>query len=264
MDFECEGFLGIEADSLMEEALEDYAPWFNLAYDVNRLVNEIRQSIQVDGDQHKEILIHMLVTKISNHFQSIILLLKKGLSVEADILVRSMLESVIPIRLLVIDEKFFDEFVRNDKANKYSLYNVLLDKRNENVFEVAKIDATKRDELKDELSPFFKDGKIRTFKTEELAIRSGMNMDYQLAYRYLSGYVHSSFDTLEKAYLIIEEGELVAFNYGHYTEPYPRILFSSMYFVLKAIEHVNEYFNVDKKEEIEIIVKGIQSLNAKQ
>ncbi|NQX64636.1 hypothetical protein HQN90_00710 [Paenibacillus alba] len=257
MDFDQNGFLGNEADELMENTIRELAPWFNLAYEVNRLVNEFRHTIQITDDKAKEIVILMLLTKISNHFQSIILLLQKGLSVESDILVRSLMESVIPLRLIVTDDGFFEEFIRNDKANKYSLYNVMLNKQNADVFDSSGIDPATRDELKAELEPFFKDGKIRTFSAEELARRADMNMDYQLAYRYLSGYVHSSLDTLEKAYLILEEKKLVAFNYGHYIEPYPRILFSCMYFVLKALEHVADHFNVDKNDQIEDCVNRL-------
>jgi len=97
--------------------LQGFDEWFGLAREINRLTNDMRNCIQVTMGHTKEILILMLMTKISNHFQSIILLLHKGLSVESDILVRSMLESVIPMKLLVIEDGFFDEFIRN---NPYS------------------------------------------------------------------------------------------------------------------------------------------------
>lgn len=259
MDFEREGFLGVEADELMENILQGFDEWFDLASEINRLTNDMRNCIHVTVKQKKEIFILMLMTKISNHFQSIILLLRKGLSVESYILVRSMLESVIPLKLLVIEDGFFDEFIRNNKAKQYSQYNVILDKQ----FDVSEEDSISRDNLKSELLPHFKDGKIRTFTIEELARRAEMNLDYQLAYRYLSGYVHPSVDTLNEAYLSVEGDGLIAFNYGHNVDPYRRILFSSMHFLLKAVEYVDHQFDVKRKKEIEAYIQRLDKLKNK-
>jgi hypothetical protein len=244
-------FLGEEVDELMENTLKELDEWFILSREINRLANEMRNCIHVNVKQTKEIIILMFMTKVSNHFQSIILLLQKGLSVGSDILARSMLESVIPMKLLVVEDGFFDDYIRNSSANKLSLYNVVLDKHNKEIFGVSNEDSIARDKLKSELEPQFEDGKIRTFKIEELARRAEMNLDYQLAYRYLSGYAHSNLDILEKSYLIVSDDGQIAFNYGHITEPYRRILFSSMYFLLIAVEHLNQQFDVKREKEIE-------------
>jgi hypothetical protein len=262
MDFEREGFLGVEADWLMGQTLQTYSAWFSLAFDINRFVNKHKQLLPITFEQPKEIVLMTLYTKISNHYQATIILLQKGLSVECDILVRSILESLIPLKLIVTDENFFAEFVRNDKASNYRLYNIMLDKQNSDVFTLSDDDLRKREELKEELTSAFKSGEIRTFSAEELARRAHMNMDYQLAYRYLSGYVHSSLEALSKAYLIIEEGELQAFNLGHYVAPYKRILFSAMYFSLQAFEHMENHFGTGLLDEMGKYVQSLQGLRA--
>lgn len=262
MDFELEGFLGNEADLLMEETLLNYATWFSLMYDINRLVNKHKEAINIVSDQSKEVLLMTLYTKISNHFQSVVLLLKKGLSVEADIIIRSILETLIPLKLIVTDETFFMEFMRNDKANKYRLYNVMLSEGNKHLFNLTAEDERKKDELWAEISPYYKGGKIRTLSAEELAKRAEMNMDYQLAYRYLSGYVHSSLDTLEKSYLIIDNGELQAINIGHYTKPFDRILYSVMYYIICAFDLMEQHFNTGLREQMGEYVETLQSLRS--
>lgn len=142
MDFESEGFLGEEADELVENTLQELDEWFILSREINRLANEMRNRIRVNEKQTKEILILMFMTKVSNHFQSIILLLQKGLSVESDILVRSMLENIIPMKLLVVDDGFFDDYIRNAKASKYKLHKLILNKENEGIFRSSKEDFT--------------------------------------------------------------------------------------------------------------------------
>ncbi|MDQ0195361.1 DUF5677 domain-containing protein [Paenibacillus wynnii] len=263
MGFELEGFLGNEADLLMKETLKKYDAWFILAYNINRLINKHKETLSITTDQAKEIILMSLYIKISNHYQSVILLLKKGLSVESDILIRSMLETLLPLKLIVTDETFFKEFIRNDKASTYRLYNVILKEENKHLFNFISFeDEKKRDELMAEISPYYKDGKIRTLSAEELAKRADMNLDYQLTYRYLSGYVHSSLETLEKAYLIIEDSELQAFNLGHNTQSFDRILFSVMYYILCSFDFMEQHFNTGLRPRMERYIETLLKLRS--
>lgn len=210
-DFDRYGFLGEQIDVLMAPVLERNAAYYSLIEELNVFCNEVKNRIIVNPDDVRSAIASMLFfLKISNGFQAIVLLSKKGLGVECIILTRSLLEVTFPLRILSLEENFARQFVLTEKAKQLRLLNVIINNKEAFSPYISEF----AEELRVQLRADIESKQIRTFTVEELAKRANMHHFYQLAYRHFSEEVHTTVKSLESYVVSDEHGYIQTFEKG--------------------------------------------------
>lgn len=187
---------------------------------------------------------------MSNHYQSVISLLKRGLPVEAQIILRSMIQVLIHLRLLQKDERYIDTLIVSERAEQLKLLNVYTEPANNDIFTPSNVHFETKKQLKKELNGFRKD------KIERQAELADMKINYHYVYRILSDYEHSSLSSLEE-YMDIQGGELMSFHLGYDFHEYPRIFYTSNNLLLSAADFIHDIFKdtFDEKRSLEFTEK---------
>jgi hypothetical protein len=256
-DFDELGFLGKQIDGLMKPTIIRYQAYYNLIENLSKFANEIRYLMNVNSENGREILASLLFIKVSNTFQAIVLLSKKGLAVECAILTRSLLEVVFPLKILSLEENFAQEFALIDKVKQLKLMNVILKDKElfSSLISQSQITEEDRDKLKKEITI----NGIRDFSVEELAKRANMYSFYQLAYRCLSEEVHTTGRSLKSYVITDENGEIKMFENGPQVFDLHKFNTAS-YCLLIAIDCINEIFNLKLEQEIKQYEEKITNL----
>jgi hypothetical protein len=245
MDFDLMSFLGKQIDELMEPVLEQNADWYKLMYELIQFANNLRFRMAINQDNVAEVVTAALLIKATNTFQSVILLSRKGLAADCGTLTRSLMETVIPLKLIAQEQGFAWDFVRYEKRKRQKLINVIL-KDSDTFGEIAnQVSEGIRDSLKKEIE----EEDIPELKIEDLAKKAGMTTFYQLAYRQLSEDAHTTIWSLNRYLNIDQEGNVTELDNG------PQIFGATdfrtaAYCILIALDSVNEIFKLESDSEL--------------
>lgn len=254
-DYAEKGFLGTQIDEIMAPLLRHNESLYALLEQLNTFANGVKESVRVHPEDVRSVLAIMLFIKISNCFQSIVLLSRKGLGVECVILSRSLLEVTFPIKILSMEESFAREFVLTEKAKQLRLLNIILS--NKESFSPQVVEATEvlRAQLKAEIS----NHKIRSFTVEELAKKADMYHYYQRAYRNFSEDVHTTVKSLETYAIGDETGLILTFEKGPLAFEMSGFI-TAAYCLLVALESMDEIFQLGVKNELQSFEEGLGAL----
>jgi hypothetical protein len=240
VDFDSKGFLGFQIDNLMEPLIENSSEWYMLMFKLNEFANELRFRMVINQDSVEEIVASALLIKATNTFQSIILLSRKGLAADCGTLTRSLIETVIPLKLIAQEKEFALDFIKYEKQKQHKLINVILNNRQ--IF--SEIADQVSEELRDCLKKEIKEEGIRELKIEELAQRSGMAAFYQLAYRHLSEDAHTTVWSLNRYLLTDHEGNVIELDNG--PQIFDKSDFKTAAFcMLIALDSTNDIFKLE-------------------
>lgn len=179
---------------------------FNFANKLNGFTYSIFDLLH-GTSKPKELITDYLIANyvlIHKSFQAALILLKKGLSNEAKILLRSILEKLIYIKCVEKDEIYFKIITLLGLKEQLAIVKMIKSGqiKNENM-DIAKIEtclnATKDriiSEIQQELGQEYTWKKIKSeFKIRTMAEIAGMTQEYHFMYKALSGQVHPSIGT---------------------------------------------------------------------
>ncbi|MED4754977.1 DUF5677 domain-containing protein [Brevibacillus choshinensis] len=144
--------------------------------------------------------------------------------VEAQIILRSMIQVLIHLRLLQKDERYIDTLIVSERAEQLKLLNVYTEPANNDIFTPSNVHFETKKQLKKELNGFRKD------KIERLA---------------------------DEEYMDIQGGELMSFHLGYDFHEYPRIFYTSNNLLLSAADFIHDIFKdtFDEKRSLEFTEK---------
>ncbi len=119
-DFDTNGFLGTQTFSIRNTFLEKYRKQFSFAEELNRFAIS-----QVDFFPFqinlKDIIIGSLFCKCITSYQSTILILSYGLPNEAEVLLRSLMESTFILHACCNKEEYCKEYLKSHEAQRLKL-----------------------------------------------------------------------------------------------------------------------------------------------
>lgn len=179
---------------------------FNFANKLNVFIYSLMDLLDSMSKPKEFITDYLIANYVLMHksFQAALILLKKGLSNEAKILLRSILEKLIYIKCVEKDEIYFKIMAFFELKEQLSIVNMIQSGqiKNENT-DIAKIEArlemTKNkvvSEIQQKLGQQYTERKIsRKFRIRTMAEIAGMAQEYRLMYKALSGHVHPSIGT---------------------------------------------------------------------
>ena len=251
MSFKENGFLGEEINAIASEIYKKYENLFHFHEELNRFYIETINIIKVEINDTRGLYIACLFLKILNNTQSISILSKLGLDSEAQIILRTSLETLFYLTALIKDEVF---------CNAYYQTQYYEDKRT-----LKKIEANSDSfpEYQTHPEKFVLNTPkdlMKEYKLFEIAEIAGLKEEYDIAYTWLCSSVHPSISNLEERYLIIKSNKLLGLCFSYSTEDIERTLSTCCYSALKAIEGINDYFKLNIEEKSEVLSNKYYSL----
>jgi len=222
--------------------------YFDLCFSLNSFAHKTKFEYKCDCENGQEVIATLLVIKILNGYQAIYLLSGKGLTTEANILLRTILEALFILKLCCDDKNFIPEYVKTDAKNRLKMMNIARQDLDP-VFDSLRNYAT--EEIRKTLADKISKENINDLIVEQIAIRAGMHKQYNGAWRLLSSDVHTTPRALEKYAVADNQGNINRFIWGPRTKDINFILLTSAEIIFGAMDLTTKLFKIDKKKELE-------------
>lgn len=223
MAFDTEGFTGESAASIKQEQLENYAELFTFANACSRYAVEITQ-LSPESKNETELISRLFFARSTSQFQAAICLAEGGMTIEAMVLCRSLMETFFVLNALAVGVVTPAELASHDGAARRTHANALINKMN----------------IYENVAPH--EGKLREFVAEEAEsseislydfARKGMALAaYDGLYRHLSHHAaHPSLSALDP-YLVESSDKKVHAQFRPILDYTPRAVLSACMGVL--------------------------------
>ena len=259
-DFNFNGFLSPEIDSWTKGANITENEFYDYCARLNKFGQSTLHELNIHNENPQELLLSTLFLRSLSNYQGALILLSKGMILEARILIRSLLEILFRFKVISISQKEAVNFINQDRINSKSLIDKVSKLKN-TPFELKSLQ-----ERKTEIEAEIKDYNIQYHGTNWYAKKAELDDYYNMVYPFLCNAVHSNVRDLE-SHLIIKDNKVTSFNYGPTTNELEDQLFLASQFLLRMIDILNDIFGlkilnelVSFKDELE---KLIESFNNK-
>jgi len=251
--FDTNGFLSEESKKIKEEAIQKFSSLFQHAYALNKIAHRLKYLFKANNANAQQTLSVAVFIKILNDFQSIVLLAEKGLRLQIEVLLRSMLEGVFIVKLLCEDKAFYREYISQDALHRKKLINVACSNPHK-IFESTRNLATEEfiKEIEDEIKEF----SIQELKIVKLADRAGLLELYDSVYRITSGPTHASARSLNLYVKTNKNGEITEFSPGPHMD-FDTEVETTINLLVVTLECLRKLFGLAEDRELEELVKQI-------
>lgn len=247
MPFDEKGFLGGQITEISNNIYADKKKYFDVCYDLNQFAHRVKFEFVIHNANGQEVISASLFIKILNGFQAIYILAKFGLLIEAEILLRSILEALFLLKITCEDSNFIPEYVKTDDAQRLKFMTIA--KNNPDpVLDSLRDYATK--EKMEELKNKITQENIKELQIKELAKRANMCKQYETTWRLLCSPVHSSPRSLQKYVTVDNKGDINSFLWGPITDDIDSVLLTSAEILFGATDLMVKLCKIDKQQEM--------------
>lgn len=250
--FETDGFLSDEISGWQGDFEKRYSTKLQLSTEVNRVAHQLIFSMEITSSELKDLLLSTLLARQVSTFQAFILLARKGLIDQAEMLVRALAESMFLVGAIRKDAGFAEKWVLSDEiSRKRSLVRLNDDRRRrgEPPDEAAAA-------LIVELTKRIRDEDIEKISTERIAQLAGLESYYDTVYGFFSMAVHSSTRSLDKALQTDGDGNVTSIAYGPVIDGFDMHFDFAITMTLYVLHEVAVHFKKDPSP-----VKALQKKN---
>lgn len=247
MSYEINGYLGNQIEEIKKENYTNHQYIFKQCEEINRFAQKIKYDFNINSEDNQGIIATILYMKIHNAFQGAVIMYQYGLDTEAKTLVRSALEAMFVLKAVIKDEKNIELLKQDNFKQKEKRYKSILEDKH-NIFSEIKgnIDLEQYEELKRKN----KKEDIKDVHISRWAELSDSLADYYYAYKVLCSDVHVDIGNFDKYIVANEDGQVEQFNAIPNTDDIERVLFTGIYALLTAIDHMNHLRTLGIEEEI--------------
>jgi len=257
-DFDEKGFLGIQAHEFALEISKKHKDWFDLCSDINSFAQRSKYDLVIHNMDGREVISVCLLLRILNGFQACMILAGRGSVIEGEVLLRSMFEALFIMKACMKDEDFMREYVKSGEVHQLRLMSAAF-KYGEGVFAETRKCASK--EKMDELRSKEKRKEIKKLNLSEVAEKAGLGLLYDSAYRLLSDSVHCGPKSLEDYIKDTDKaGRIKSLNVIPIDVELDSVFMNAIQVIFFALDALFEYFNLDKKKEMEALDLRFQNL----
>jgi hypothetical protein len=208
-----------------------------------RLCRSFVLSVDLEGQstlkERQKIIAIVVAVRILEIAEAAFLILKNGLSNEADTLFRVFLDAYFVFANTCLDPEFVVEFFRSDEAARLKLMNAAGNHSSE-IFKL--LNEYAKPDLKEELKQKIKDEDIKSFKSVEYAKKAGCAEMYDSIYRLMSAPLHTTPRSLEKYTEEDEDGIVIKIKYYPVEEEIPQRAYDFAYHLIKVIGGLTDIF----------------------
>lgn len=174
------------------------------------------------------------------------LVLRNGLSNEADTLFRVFLDAYFIFANICKSPEFVIEYFRSDEPARLKLLNAV-GKHSSELFKQINEYATP--EVKSQLKQKIKDENIKEFKSLEYAKKAGCAEMYDSLYRLMSAPLHTTPRSLEKYIEEDEYGTITKIKYYPVEDDIPQRTYDFAYHLIKVIGGLKDVFGCSNESE---------------
>src|SRR3989304_7659832 len=112
MSFDEHGFLGKEAVQVAQRIRANHRELFEFSYDVNSFAQKLRKNLNINFEKRQDYLSTFFFIRILESAQAVNVLTERGFELEASVIVRTLFESFVYLKLCVERESFADEYMQ--------------------------------------------------------------------------------------------------------------------------------------------------------
>lgn len=241
--FASDGFLSDEIANVTADFAARYSRELDLVSRTNRLAHKILFGIQVRPDQVADLLLAILVARQIESFQAFVALLRIGLVSQAEIIIRTIAETMFLVAAIRKDAEFAARYVLADElSRRRSLIRLTEERKRRGAPPDEEVEA-----LVKELEARIKDEKIQKLTTEQIADLAGLEAYYDTIYGAFSMAVHSSIRSLERVLVPDAEGRAISIDYGPVLDRLEMHFDFALDMTLIVLAEAAEHFNGDAK-----------------
>ncbi|MBP1475420.1 hypothetical protein J7I44_13990 [Frateuria sp. MAH-13] len=248
--FDTDGFLSDEISSWEADFENRYSSKLELSVAVNRLAHKMVYTIDIGSEDLSDLLLSTLLARQLSTFQGFVLLSRRGMIFQAEMLVRALAESMFLVGAICKKPDFAKQWVLGDEVSrKKALVRLNEDRRRRGeapdetaVALIAELEKRIRDE-----------GIIKP-STEQIAKLAGLESYYDTLYGFFSMAVHSSSRSLDKALQKDSDGKLTHVEYGPEIDGFDMHLDYAISMTLYVLHEIAAHFEKDVSE-IEVLQK---------
>lgn len=243
-----EGYISIDENGYLnsedsnEVIYSAYLREFEIMHETNRKIYQLIESINTSRSDEIGAFLLSVFVQLHKAFQSIVLLLSRGLEEQAKVILRTLLERLMIIAAINNNPENYRKWILNQENERKRL----IDNINNNRPGVGHL----KNEIKNIDVP--EEFKRMTFK--EWAIEAGMEERYYQQYFYLSGHVHYSTEGYRET-RIVENGEFIGLSIAPRYREIRALAISAMEFVKDAVLIIGDYFKLN--DSVTNIFKGL-------
>jgi len=248
---EIDGFLSNEADEDRNLILNSYREAFVLAKDLNRQSMSLFREYSLCMNNEVKIAIAALMTRIVETYQGVIIMLERGMTSQARMLVRSQLEALFQMAAMVKNPNLYDSYAAKHYRSTISALKAAKRWKQESL--KGRLSKERIDELILEHETKLKEIKANSLKIYKWAEKAGLSDFYNVFYVENSSAIHSDMWALDDHVSDDEHGLQV--NFGPNDFDLYHILRTSISVMVSAIES----FSVAQGIKIAETIKGLHN-----
>jgi hypothetical protein len=250
-----DGYLSQEAVGIEAEFVKRYAAKYQLSTSANQYAHRLIFKISISSNALQDLLLSTLLARQTETFQAFILLAKRGLLNQCDMLVRALAETMFIVGAIRKDAEFAERYVLADEiARKKNLVRLNNDKVRRG--EPPDPEAQK---LVEELDVYIRERSISKLSTESISQTAGLESYYDTIYGFMSMAIHSSSRSLDKAMKSGEAGTVSHIEYGPELDGFDMRLDYALSVFLYVLHEIASHFKEDVSD-IEALQKQNQAL----
>ncbi len=258
MPFSKDGFLGKEAWGLASEIRERQKNLFALFYEVNRFTEQTIKEIRVSKSNPQELISACLFTRVLEGLQAAVILIERGLDLDATVILRGVYEALVYLRLSCEGKDFVGKYISKHDIDRLELLKKI--RKDDPESKIYKIREYTSDEsinqIISELEAKIKNEGIdiekfkKDFSKRMLAEKAGMEELYKIYYYVTSDSAHTHPRVLERYVATDEKGNPLQLNHGPCGENARLSLITAVEFLLSAIAYISTLFGLNKDTKI--------------
>jgi len=241
-DFDEEGYLGEQISEFRQEILLEFDKLFSCARDFNRLAQKEKINFPF-GNNQQHALIATIFCRVLNSYQSVLILLSFGLTSEAEVVLRSLMEATFSLCACSIDDNFYTEYINSFHAQRLRFAKNVHSKN----FSELLMTNIPHSELK-KLKEKCEEMGAREIKVKELAERSKMEYYYYGPYWDLSLSSHISPKSTE-CYLNIKDNDFyIELLPKHDPKRFKVLIIIAVDMLIRSLKAFYDFFGYNEPE----------------
>lgn len=258
MPFDKNGFLGKEAWALASDIRDEQNNLLALFYEVNRFVEQTVKEIRVSKSNAQELISACLFTRVLEGIQATVMLIERGLDLDATIILRGVYEALVYLRLSCEDKDFVSKYILKHDVDRLELLKkIRKDDPESKIYKIREYASHESiDQLISKLKAQIKDEGIdikkfeKDFSKRMLSEKAGMEELYKSFYYVTSDSAHTHPRILERYVAKDKKGNLLKLNHGPCGDNARLNLITAIEFLLSGIAYISKILGLNNDAKI--------------
>jgi hypothetical protein len=239
------GFLSDEIQSVVEHAWNRNKDLFDQLYRVNDHALSIQHRVVVAPEDMQGLVVATFFSRTINSIQASVILIERGLSSQAKVVLRAAMESLFGLRAC-LDEEFCERLVAADAVKRKKHFRKAEQLVQKGV--IPDVNGVLTEDLLAQIEADIAETNARDITTAEIAKAAGLYDWYLGMYAMFSASVHATVRDLTEYMRVDDKGELTALANGPDLEACAGLLICAIEQMLMASTAAAAHFGFDHIE----------------